>query len=163
MALQYKFFTISLHETEEMEKVLNRFLRSVRVVQVERHFVAQGEYSRWALAVEYMDGPEAGDDGENSAKKKNHIDYKQVLSPEDFAIFASLREWRKAKAFEEGTPVYTIFTNEQLAKIAVNRVSTKAGLGEIEGIGSGRISKYGEELIRALASASRDDSQEERA
>ncbi len=160
MGLQYKFFTIPLHEAEELEVELNRFLRSVRVVQVQRQFVDQGEYSRWALLVEYMSDTVPAETGSGEGKKKS-VDYKQVLSFEDFEIFVRLREWRKFKAAEEGVPVYIIFTNEQLAKIIVNRVGTQAGLAEIEGVGKARISKYGEEILREFQAACVDREQED--
>ena len=49
---------------------------------------------------------------------KQRVDYKEVLSPADFALFAKLRDWRKATAEQEGIPVYAVLTNEQLAAIA---------------------------------------------
>jgi superfamily II DNA helicase RecQ len=85
--------------------------------------------------------------GEKNRLKKSKIDYKQVLSPEDFALFAQLREWRKGEAAEIGVPVYTIFTNEQLAKIAEQKIHTKAGLQEIEGVGEARVKRYAEAVI----------------
>jgi superfamily II DNA helicase RecQ len=78
------------------------------------------------------------------------VDYKQILSPEDFAVFVKLRQWRKTAAEKEGIPVYTIFTNEQLAEIARLRVGSKTELGRIEGIGEGRLKKYGDEVLQVL-------------
>ncbi len=153
MSIQYKFFTVFLHEAEKIEGDLNCFLRSVRVIQVQRQFVDRGDYSFWALAVEYMAGTGEKGVAGNDTKRKPSIDYKQVLSPEDFNIFAQLREWRKVQATEDGTPVYTIFTNEQLAKIVENRVTSKAGLLEIDGVGEGKISKYGLAVLKVVQAA----------
>lgn len=74
-------------------------------------------------------------------------------------MFVRLRQWRKTAAAEEGVPVYTIFTNEQLAEVARLRPSSKAALGEIEGIGEGRVTKYGEAVLQALGETGfREDS-----
>ncbi|OQX16461.1 MAG: hypothetical protein BWK76_11595 [Desulfobulbaceae bacterium A2] len=45
-------------------------------------------------------------------------------------MFARLREWRKARAEAEAVPVYTIFTNDQLAEIVRLRCSTQAAWGK---------------------------------
>jgi hypothetical protein len=88
MALQLKFFVIPIRELEAVEAEVNRFLRSVRVVHLQREFVPQGDNSFWSLAVEYLA------DGAPGPRRRARIDYKAVLSPEAFGIFATLREWR---------------------------------------------------------------------
>ena len=52
MTIQYRFFTIPLKATQEVETELNRFLRSQRILTVHREFVSQGENSFWTMAVE---------------------------------------------------------------------------------------------------------------
>jgi hypothetical protein len=54
------------------------------------------------------------------------VDYREVLSAQDFAVFSKLREVRKGLAEKEGVPPYTIFTNEQLAAVVRQKVTTKA-------------------------------------
>ena len=105
MSLQCKFFIIPVGDIEHSELEVNRFLRSVRVVNMQRDFVDQGPNSFWSVAVEYLSAAKSA--GEKNRLKKSKIDYKQVLSPEDFALFAQLREWRKGEAAEIGVPVYT--------------------------------------------------------
>lgn len=127
MSVQYKFFRIPVHSMELSEEEMNRFLRSVRVILVSREFVDLGENSFWAVAVEYMTMNEA-ETTAGSSQKKKRIDYREILSSQDFAVYVKLREWRKKVADEEGVPVYTIFTNEQLAQIVENRVESKTDL-----------------------------------
>ncbi len=86
--MQLKFFKIPPDGNISEEEELNRFLRSHRVLTVEREFVAQGDRSFWAISVEYLESPSAA--GGGSAQRKR-IDYKDVLSAEDFAVFARLR------------------------------------------------------------------------
>lgn len=143
--MQWTFFRIPTIGGVEVEE-LNRFLRSVRVLNVHREFVGQGDASYWALAVEYLPG-EAGSRARRETAGAEKVDFKAILSPDDFSLFARLREWRKQTGASEAVPVYTIFTNEQLAELARRRPASRAKIAEIEGIGKGRIDKYGEAVI----------------
>jgi superfamily II DNA helicase RecQ len=144
MTIQYKFFTIPLKATREVETELNHFLRSQRVLTVHREFVSQGENSFWTMAVEYLsDG--GGDTRKPLGKKR--VDYREVLPPDDFGIFVKLRDWRKQAAEKEAVPVYTIFTNEQLAEMAKRKVKSKAEMKEIPGVGEARVGKYGDAVL----------------
>lgn len=136
---------------QEDEESLNRFLRQKRVLTIHREFIHDGINFCWILAVEYLSGENQKTGQPSGRSGKNRVDYKEVLSPEDFAIFAKLREWRKEKAGEDGMPVYTIFTNEQLAQIVVQRTLSKTRLREIDGIGESRIKKYGDTVIQLMS------------
>ncbi len=148
MAVQFKFFHIPITQFEESERELNGFLRSVRALTIHKEFINQGASSMWCLAVEYL--PYSGDKEYKKGENRSKVDYREILSPEDFALFVRLREWRKQAAGREAVPVYTIFTNEQLAAVAQKRTATLSGLKEIEGVGDSRISKYGEEIIKLI-------------
>ncbi len=65
-------------------------------------------------------------------------------------MFSRLRNARKEIAQSEAVPVYTVFTNEQLARMVQGRVMTKAGLEGIVGIGDARVAKYGERILATL-------------
>jgi len=148
--MQMAFFAIPARGDSGLQESLNAFLRSHRVLTVHREFVGQGDNAFWALAVEYLEGaPPTGTSG-SSRSSKPRVDYKEVLSPDDFAMFAKLREWRKATAEQEGIPVYAVLTNEQLAAIATNRPSSSAALKDVEGIGDGKAGKYGEGALAVL-------------
>lgn len=127
---------------------LNRFLRSVRVLNVHREFVGQGDASFWAMAVEYLPTTETTQPTARTGTSKT--DFKALLPPEDFALFARLREWRKQIANVEAVPVYTIFTNEQLAEMSRRRPSSLSAIGEIDGIGQGRLDKYGKAVLKVI-------------
>jgi hypothetical protein len=83
---------------EVTEAELNRFLRSVRVINTRREFVSQGDNSFWSLAVEYLADTDSRTDKNGNTKKRSRIDYKEVLPPETFAIYAKLREWRQKRS-----------------------------------------------------------------
>ena len=75
--------------------------------------------------------PQAAPRPSPAATKGKRIDYRDVLSEADFAVFKRLREWRKQVAAAEGVPVYTVFTNEQLATIVTTRPASLPALGKL--------------------------------
>ena len=126
---------------------MNVFLRVHRVLSVKKEFVPDGENSFWTFCVEYLDSPGALGPIPGRPPK---VDYKEVLKPEEFEVFSRLREWRKTMAEKEGVPVYAVLTNEQLAQAVQRKVTSKAGLKEIEGVGDARIEKYGEAVLAVM-------------
>lgn len=104
-------------------------MRHVRVLSTDRRFVELGLQSFWSILVDYLDvQPETVSEGQRPTKFRNKIDYREILAPDVFALFTKLKEFRKRLAQEQGVPIYTIFTNEQLAQIARNRIVSKSGL-----------------------------------
>jgi superfamily II DNA helicase RecQ len=83
-----------------------------------------------------------------------------VLSAEDFALFATLREQRKVLAEKEGVPVYAVFTNEQLAEIAKARPQSRNALGNIAGIGEAKVEKFADSILGLLLPSDGPESQE---
>src|SRR4051794_11223824 len=110
-----KFFTIPLQNPSLGEEEVNAFLSSHRVLQVERRFVDVGVNSFWAVCVDYLAGGAV--QASQGFGKKGRVDYRELLPPAEFAVFAKLRELRKQLAQTESVPVYTIFTNEQIAEM----------------------------------------------
>jgi superfamily II DNA helicase RecQ len=148
MALQYRFFTIPITDSMGQETELNTFLKSVRVNNIYRELVCQDGRYYWAMAVEYVLQDGAGTSGAPTTRKK--IDYKEVLTPDEFAVFIKLREWRKEQAGREAVQLYILFTNEQLATMVEKRVTSKTALRDIEGVGEARVEKYGEAVLNIL-------------
>jgi len=150
MSVQCKFFHISIRNHQEAEEALDALLRSHVVVTVHREFVANRGNSFWIIVVEYLAGIAESRSQSFGRPVKKRVDYKEVLFPEDFSVLASLREWRKQAAEKAGVPVYTIFTNEQLAMIITRRVNSKTDLRGIEGIGEARVEKYGNAIVQLM-------------
>ena len=78
------------------------------------------------------------------------IDYRERLSPEAFKVYSRLRDVRKRIAETEGVPVYTVFTNAQLAAISEKPVNTPEELESIDGVGKQRVERYGERILSVL-------------
>ncbi len=118
-----KFFTIPIQDLASSEGELNGFLANHRVLSVDRHFVEHGASSFWTVCVDYLDGQPATSSDSRSRRAK--VDYRDLLSPEDFAVYAKLRDLRKEIAQAEAVPVYTVFTNAQLAQMVQRRVNRR--------------------------------------
>jgi superfamily II DNA helicase RecQ len=150
--LKYRFFHIPALDPAAETEALNRLLGQHRTLAVERHLVADGQASFWALCVVYSEaesGPGAPEEAAQGRKPK--VDYREVLSERDFATYAALRSLRKELAEREGVPAYALFTNEQLAAMVRRRARTAADLAEIAGVGKARVERYADPFLRVLA------------
>lgn len=155
LAMQVRFFQIPTTGCEAVEAEMNAFLRSHRVLKVDRELVQRESSPCWAVCVEYMDGAVASGPGGRGSQRTDdrRVDYKAVLSEGDFAVFSMLRDLRKTLAEAEGVPAYAIFTNEQLAKFAQSRAQSQADLQKVDGVGEAKIEKYGRRVLDAIAVA----------
>ncbi len=75
------------------------------------------------------------------------------LSPADQPLFEALRAWRKREAASQGLPPYVIFHDRTLAEIARDRPGSLASLGEVGGVGQGKLERYGRAVLDILAAA----------
>jgi len=144
--MQFEVFGVPASGDRELVEGLNRFLRGHRVLQVERRLVDKGSECFWTFCVEYLDVAGAG--GGLTGLPK--VDYKAVLTPEQFVRFSALRVLRKELADKEAVPPYAIFTNEQLAEMVKLQAPTKADVQAIPGIGLAKMQKYGDAFMAAL-------------
>ena len=128
---------------------LNRFLASHRVLGVERTLVAAGADSVWAICVTY-DEPADAVAKKASARGPAAIDYREVLSPDDFTMYARLRDLRKKLSQEAGAPPYSVFTNEQLAAIVTGRIIELERLAAVPGIGQSRLRRFGGPFLQLM-------------
>ena len=155
--MHIRFFTIPIKNTAEPEAEVNRFLDRHRILAVDRRFVENGENSFWTLAVEHLTMTAEAESASGSTKPgKTKVDYKEILSDEDFAVFSRLREVRKAAADAEAVPVYAVLTTEQLAAMAKSRPSSLAELMKISGVGEAKAAKYGARLLDVLGAGAGD-------
>lgn len=151
MTVQCRFFSIPVCYESGAETELNDFLRTVRLITIHRELICQEGRYYWIVAVEYSaDGYKSA---RETATTRKRIDYKEVLSPENFAVFSKLREWRKEAAAKESIQLYAVFTNDQLAAMVEKKITTKAGLKEVDGVGDARVEKYGAEVLGILRKA----------
>lgn len=143
--MRLRFFSVPAREPAAEAEEVNQFLASHRVLAVDRHLVADGPASFWAICVNYLDRSGAGPLG-----RKGKIDYREVLPEEQFAVFVRLRALRKQIAESEGVPAYALFTNEQLAAMVRQGMRTAEDLAQLEGVGPARVEKYGAAFLEVL-------------
>lgn len=156
--MRYKFFTIPARNPEAAEAEFNAFCSKHRIGFVEKHLVSDGADSFWSVCVSWLDGEGAPS---GSGSKKPPVDYKEVLSEEDFTLYLELRNLRKEVAERFGVPAYAVFTNDQLAVMVQQRISSRNALLAIPGIGKSRVEKYGREFLQRLSELMLVNSQEE--
>jgi superfamily II DNA helicase RecQ len=147
--MRVKFFAVPALDPGGAEAAVNAFVTQHRVTSMDRQLVSEGSGSFWALCVTYVDGAP----GAASSAKRGKVDYREVLSPEDFEVYAELRRLRKELAERDGVPLYAIFTNEQMAAMVRQRLRTRQELGALAGVGPSKTAKYGPAFLERLAAA----------
>ena len=72
------------------------------------------------------------------------------LDPAAERLWQRLREWRAAIAREHGVPAYVVFHDATLAELARACPQTEAALGQISGVGTRKLERYGAALLELL-------------
>jgi superfamily II DNA helicase RecQ len=139
---QYISFFISPFGEKSVADDLNAFLRSHRIVNVEKRLIDGERGTGWVFLIEY--GTESGKSSSGSSQR---IDYREVFNPVEYALFDKLRNLRKEVAEKSGIPVYAVFTNEHLASMVKKPPKTAKDLLSISGIGESRVKQYGEVFV----------------
>lgn len=142
--MQIEIFNIEMGDSAELQRC-NNFLRSNRIVQVQTQFI-QGNITSWSILVTY-----AGTKSSESKSTNERIDYRTVLAPQDFIRYARMREARKKMALDTNVPPFVIFTNEELALLAVLPELNAELMQKVEGIGNKRMEKYGHRFLEVYA------------
>lgn len=146
--MQIKIFTIPITGGERQNEELNVFLRSKKILQVDKYLTTNENLSFWSFCIKYLDDANIND-GE-----KAKIDYRQVLDAATFQRFSKLREIRKQIAQEASLPAYAIFTNEELSEMAKMNEITIDKIRTIKGVGEKKAEKYAQYFIDGITSGS---------
>jgi len=144
---QYASFYVSPFGEKSVTDELNDFLRSHRIVNVEKKLIDGERGTGWVFLVEY--GTDGGKNAPNAPSQR--VDYREVLTPADYALYDKLRHLRKEIADKSGIPVYAVFTNDQLASMVKKPPRTAKDLLAISGIGEARVKQYGEAFVRLFS------------
>ena len=144
---QYVSFFISPFGEKSVTEELNAFLRSHRIVNVEKRLIDGERGTGWVFLIEY--GNESGKNASNASNQR--VDYREVLNPVEYALFDKLRHLRKEIAEKSGLPVYAVFTNDQLAAMVKKPPKTAKDLLAIPGIGESRVKQYGETFLNIFS------------
>lgn len=137
--MQIKIFHIGISENEEE---LNKFLRSHKILTIDKQY--DPNLSHWTFAISYM---ENGVLTKKMDFKSEKVDYKNLLTEDEFQRFTNLRLKRKKIANEEALPAYAIFTDKELAQIATIINPSHSDITRIDGINTARATRFGERLL----------------
>lgn len=137
--MQIQIFTIPTYDGEETLNEMNKFLRSHRVAEIQKSFVATECGGSWTFCITYLETVKVAD----PETKKGKVDYRNVLDEKDFALFCEMRKIRKQIAESEAIPPFAVFTDAELAEIARLDTLTLSSMKSIPGIGVKKLEKYG--------------------
>jgi hypothetical protein len=68
----------------------------------------------WCFCTEFLEGGLPSSDGERSGGRSKRVDYKDVLSEDDFTVYARLREVRKDTAAAEALVEIFMVAGQQM-------------------------------------------------
>lgn len=144
--MQLKFFTLPIFTVDDEVDNLNKFLRSVKILEMRREFVLLTEGAYWAICISYL--PMQSSDSNGVVLKK--IDYKDILNESSFQRFTKFRKIRKQLSEEDAVPAYAVFTDAELAELAQLKTLDLNSLKQVKGIGSRKLEKYGQRFIEVF-------------
>jgi superfamily II DNA helicase RecQ len=128
------------------DRPLSEFVRDKEVLQVREHFFCVHDLPHLACLVTYQD-PAPLKQAAPPQDPRQRPDPAAELADEDRVLFGTLREWRSARSRKEGVPPYVLFTNRELVSIVRARPQTIAALQALDGIGAGKVERYGQALL----------------
>ena len=134
---------------------LQDFLKQFSVFSIRDHFFMRGEVPYLAFIIKYLprrtdiqvDAASQATSTWRDNKKSYDESWRQLLDESDMQFFNLLRKWRILRARKDGVAPYIILTNKQLALIIKAKPQSLADLEKIEGIGKGKLEKYGDEIL----------------
>ena len=142
--MEFRIFQYPL-PCESQPEDLNQCLSNHRVASVKQ-YLSETDGTPMLIFVVQL----TGSDSNNLSSKKERIDYRKILSADDYEVFNDLRDIRKNLAEQEGLPVYSIFTNAQLAAMVNSRPKNSEELIKLDGISTAKAEKYGESFIHTF-------------
>jgi superfamily II DNA helicase RecQ len=143
-----RIFTLKFHTATEQfdDETLQEFIKDKEVLSIREHFFMNRETPYLVLVVTYLPGADI-----SARFEKTKETWRESLTNEQIPVFDALRDWRAERAKQDGVPLYIILKNQQLAQIVLDRPTSLAGLGKIQGIGKAKLEKYGKEILAVLS------------
>jgi superfamily II DNA helicase RecQ len=143
---QYRSFFVSPFGEDSVCDELNAFLKSHRIVNVEKRLIDGERGTGWLFLVEY-----GGDNKNRPSASSPRVDYREILNDQEYALFDKLRQLRRELAEKQGIPVYAVFTNDHLAGMIKSKAASLKDISKLPGAGEARVKQYGEAFLKILA------------
>jgi ribonuclease D len=107
-----------------------------------------------ALRASEVEPREASAESSKSPRRRKALPRPEiVLTPEEKQIVALLKRWRMERANTQRVPAYMVCPDRTLEQLARELPETIEALANVYGLGESKISKFGEELLKALRDA----------
>jgi ribonuclease D len=107
-----------------------------------------------ALRASVVEPREASAESSKSPRRRKPLPRLEiVLTPEEKQIVARLKRWRMERANTQRVPAYMVCPDRTLEQLARELPETLEALANVYGLGESKISKFGEELLKALCDA----------
>ncbi len=124
-----------------------------RFLSLKYRLFAEGEKLELKSYKQYIESPRKNKEKsekneEKSPKNKEIISKNKELELDD--LYQSLKTWRKTQADIEKLPAFCIFSNTVLQDIVINRPKITTDLENIKGLGTKKIEKYGEDILKLV-------------
>jgi len=94
-----------------------------------------------------LKAPEAAGTSKPAGRGGRRARTAPALDEADSGLFEALRAWRRAEAARQGLPPYVIFHDQTLADIASHRPKSASALLAIDGVGQGKLDRYGAAVL----------------
>ncbi|MCQ2591282.1 MAG: HRDC domain-containing protein [Treponema sp.] len=146
---QFATFFLSPFSEPSATAELNNFLKSHRIINVEKRLIDGERGTGWVFLVEYSDN----EGTRSSYTMSSKVDWRDVLNPSQFAVYDLLRKKRKEIGDRTKMPLYGILSNEQLALMAQNPPRTKEDFLKIKGVNETKYKQWGETFIKTIEQA----------
>lgn len=141
-------FNSVMEEFDDSE--LRELIKQFVVFDIRDYFFVKNEIPYLTFIVKYL--PQRSESvmpvaTEHSNQKRYDESWRQELGEADMGLFHLLRQWRSRRCKKEGVPPYILLTNRQLTQIVKIKPQSLAELAKVDGIGKGKLDKYGEEIL----------------
>lgn len=140
--MQFKIFTIPISDNGAAVQEMNAFLRSNKILDVEKQLISNPNGAYWCFCVHYIEGIT-----NTYGERREKTDYRQVLDEATFQKFSKLREIRKKVAVEEGISAFMVFTDEELAQLSKLEIISAKSMLNIKGIGEKKVERFAKYFI----------------
>ena len=121
--------------------------------ELSRVLESQGRLEA-ALRASEVEPREASAESSKSPRRRKALPRQEiVLTPEEKQIVARLKRWRMERANTQRVPAYMVCPDRTLEHLARELPKTLEALANVYGLGESKISKFGEELLKALCDA----------
>lgn len=90
---------------------------------------------------------------QGARKKRPKVELSPPLSADEKRVVRKLKAWRTERAQSENVPAYMVCQDRTLEHLVRVRPETLEALGGVYGLGSAKITRFGEDLLKALRDA----------